>query len=146
MWTMFDDDGVVVFVDKARWLLLSRIVSGLVHPSFLSGLSLLIPCITGVVTHLRFVGWAIKKVTTPTQLDNHYQWICFPGKNFTGNDGFYHSIWGFPLNVPLNQSIDTIIIAKLVTNNTIIKARCIMIVVVPKLDNHYEIIAMPIFC
>ena len=29
----------------------------------------------------------------------------FKGK-FTGNHGFYHSIWGFPVNVPLNQSIE----------------------------------------
>ena len=29
----------------------------------------------------------------------------FKGK-FTGNHSFYHSIWGFPVNFPLNQSID----------------------------------------
>ena len=35
-----------------------RIVSGLVHPSFLSGLTLLIPCksLGSSLTHLQFVG------------------------------------------------------------------------------------------
>ena len=28
------------------------------------------------------------------------------GKILTGNHGFYHSIWGFPVNFPLNQSIE----------------------------------------
>jgi len=27
------------------------------------------------------------------------------GKILTGNHGFYHQIWGFPVNFPLNQSI-----------------------------------------
>ena len=36
------------------------------------------------------------------------QWIGFVGKIFTGNHGFYHEIyWGFPVNFPLNQSIDS---------------------------------------
>jgi len=29
----------------------------------------------------------------------------FKGK-ITGNQGFYHKIWGFPVNFPLNQSIE----------------------------------------
>jgi len=33
-------------------------------------------------------------------------WIGFVGKILTGNHGFYHEIWGFPVNFPLNQSND----------------------------------------
>jgi hypothetical protein len=33
-------------------------------------------------------------------------WIDFLGKILTGNHGFYHSIWGFPVNFPVNQSND----------------------------------------
>jgi hypothetical protein len=32
----------------------------------------------------------------------------FKGKS-TGNHGFYNWIWGFPVNFPLNQSIDLVI-------------------------------------
>ena len=34
------------------------------------------------------------------------QWIGFVGKILTGNHRFSHEIWGFPVNFPLNQSID----------------------------------------
>ena len=34
------------------------------------------------------------------------QWIGFVGKIWTGNYGFYHYMWRFPVNFPLNQSID----------------------------------------
>ena len=30
-------------------------------------------------------------------------WIGFKGKS-TGNHGFYHEIWGFPVKLPVNQS------------------------------------------
>ena len=33
-------------------------------------------------------------------------WIGFHGKILTGNHRFSHEIWGFPVNVPLNQSIE----------------------------------------
>ena len=42
------------------WWFIPRIVSGLVHPSYKWTLPPLIPFITKVITHLRFVGWATK--------------------------------------------------------------------------------------
>ena len=38
----------------------SHLASGLIHPSYKWTLPPLIPCITRVITHLRFVGWTTK--------------------------------------------------------------------------------------
>ena len=35
------------------------------------------------------------------------QWIGSVGKIFTGKHRFFHEIWGVPVNVPLNQSIES---------------------------------------
>ena len=39
--------------------------------------------------------------------DGICEWIGFVGKILTGNHGFSHWIWGFPVNFPLNQSIES---------------------------------------
>ena len=51
---------------------------------------------------------------TETRCAGSYGWDTWTGKwldwfkgKFTGNDRFSHSIWGFPVDFPLNQSIET---------------------------------------
>jgi hypothetical protein len=48
---------------------------------------------------------AMVKRTTPIFRNTHLSMDWFKGKS-TGNHGFSHQIWCFPVNFPLNQSIE----------------------------------------
>ena len=62
-------------------------------------------CLGGVQNHRSIAmlsgGFSIKKHVI--LIDLSMDW--FKGK-FTGNHGIYREIWGFPVNFPLNQSIE----------------------------------------